>query len=35
MRTTKKTVAAAALAAGVMMTGSAYAQKADVSGSKA
>jgi hypothetical protein len=34
MRTTKKTVAAAALAAGVMMTGTAYAQKAGVSGSK-
>jgi hypothetical protein len=34
MHTTKKTVAAAALAAGVMMTGTAYAQKVDVTGPK-
>jgi hypothetical protein len=36
MRTTKKTVAAAALAAGVMMTGAAYAQTAssDIAGPK-
>jgi hypothetical protein len=34
MRTTKKTVAAAALAAGVMMTGTAYAQQVDVTGPK-
>jgi hypothetical protein len=34
MRTTKKTVAAAALAAGVMMTGTVYAQQVDVRGPK-